>query len=174
MEMCKLIFTFKGSHNLLKQRCVKGTSSICVGSAGAVMYLAELCICSKILRFRKRNSWNSGHLYLRKWRFTRTIDFTVDTSSQFLSSVRKAFTSENTLSTAAFVPGKDKENSTTVLIFLRVYSSRPLTSFCWRQQSHNKSSWLYYFYDGNIKYQGKVIRIKTQSNKCRKNLASVW
>jgi hypothetical protein len=36
--------------------CVKSTSSICVGSVGAEMYLAELCICSKILRFRKRKS----------------------------------------------------------------------------------------------------------------------
>jgi hypothetical protein len=76
--------------------CVKGTFFfICVGSVGAEMYLAELCICSRI-RFHKRNLWNSGHLQLRKWCFTRTIDFTVDTSNQFLSSVHKAFTSENT------------------------------------------------------------------------------
>jgi hypothetical protein len=27
------------------------------------MYFAELCIFSKILRFRKRNPWNSGHSY---------------------------------------------------------------------------------------------------------------
>jgi hypothetical protein len=78
--------------------CVKGTSSICVASVGAEMYLAQLCICSKILRFRERNSWNSGHIYLRKWCFTRPIDFTVDISSRFLSSVHKAFTSENILS----------------------------------------------------------------------------
>jgi hypothetical protein len=29
--------------------CVRSISSICVGSVGAEMYLAELCICSKIL-----------------------------------------------------------------------------------------------------------------------------
>jgi hypothetical protein len=42
--------------------CVNGTFSICVGSVKAEMYLVELCICYKILRFRKRNSWNSVHL----------------------------------------------------------------------------------------------------------------
>jgi hypothetical protein len=43
----------------------------------------------------------------------------VETSNRLLSSVHKVFISENTLSTAAFVPGRDKEYSTTVLIFFQ-------------------------------------------------------
>jgi hypothetical protein len=35
---------------------ISKSSNVCVGSVGAEMYLAELCIYSEILRFRKRNS----------------------------------------------------------------------------------------------------------------------
>jgi hypothetical protein len=83
------------------------------------MYLAELCICSESYDFVRETREILG-TYSYEICFTRTIDFTVDTSNRFLSSVHKAFTSENILSTAEFVPERDKENYTTVLIFLRV------------------------------------------------------
>jgi hypothetical protein len=53
MKKCDTLFRAGQTDIYLKRKseleaaaCIKGTSSICVGSVGAEMYLAELCICS--------------------------------------------------------------------------------------------------------------------------------
>jgi alpha-acetolactate decarboxylase len=48
---------------------------------------------------------------------TRTTDFTMNTSDQLLSSIHKAFTSENTFHSCILI-GMGKENSKTAEIFL--------------------------------------------------------
>jgi hypothetical protein len=48
--MERLIFTCKGNQNLLNQQHVSRALFPCVDSVRAEIYLAKLCICSKILQ----------------------------------------------------------------------------------------------------------------------------
>jgi hypothetical protein len=125
--MDRLIFTFKGNQNLLKQRRMsRALPPSVLGSC--VSLLKSYDFVRETLEILGTYDSDAS---------LETIGFSVGTYNRFLSSVHKAFTSEKTLSPAAFVPGRDKENP-------------PVDD---DTATTNNPGYII-FYDDNIKYQG--------------------